>query len=95
MVKDMDVNADRIITENEFVDYRARQFAPADKDKDGYLDAKEFPHPGAFKGGDKNQDGKLSPEEHLNIFRSQFAPNDTNKDGVITANDKKPRQKGK
>ena len=92
MVRDMDTNGDMIITPKEFIDYRAAQFEPADKDKSGFLDAKEFPHPGAFRGGDKNQDGKLSREEHLNIFRSQFPNVDVNGDGKITAADKRKKR---
>jgi hypothetical protein len=89
MVRDMDVNADQVITLEEFVGYRARQFPARDKNKDGFLDLKEFPHAKAVKGSDKNKDGKLSPEEHLNIFRGQFPNVDVNKDGVITADDKR------
>jgi hypothetical protein len=89
MVMAMDKNKDRIITPEEFVAYRARQFDPADKDRNGFLDAREFPHPGAFKGGDKNKDGKLSREEQLNIFRSQFPNVDVNGDGKITAADQR------
>ncbi len=91
MVRDMDTNNDRIITPEEFVAYRAKQFDPGDKDKDGFLDADEFPHPGAFRGGDKNKDGKLSREEHLNIFRGQFPNVDTNRDGRITAEDRRKK----
>ena len=91
MVRDMDTNGDMIITPKEFVDYRARQFDPADKDKNGFLDATEFPHPGAFRGGDKNKDGKLAREEHLNIFRGQFPNVDVNGDGKITAADKREK----
>jgi hypothetical protein len=93
MVRDMDTDADRIITVKEFVDYRARQFDPSDKDKNGFLDAKEFPHSNAFKGGDKNKDGKLDREEHLNIYRGQFPNVDVNGDGKITAADKRRRNK--
>ena len=94
MVRDMDQNQDRIITHEEFVAYRARQFDPDDKDGNGFLDEKEFPHAGAFRGGDKNKDGKLSREEHLGIFRRQFPNVDTNGDGKITAEDKrKPSKK--
>ena len=93
MVRDMDKNNDHVITPKEFISYRAAQFDPADKDQSGFLNEREFPHAGAFQGGDKNQDGKLSREEHLSIFRSQFAPNDTNNDGKITAADKKPKRR--
>ncbi|MGB0643268.1 MAG: hypothetical protein ACPGQF_00910, partial [Akkermansiaceae bacterium] len=89
MVRGMDLNRDQVITPKEFLDYRAKQFDPRDKDKDGFLNPKEFPHPGAFRGGDKNKDGKLSREEHLNIFRGQFPNVDANKDGKITAADKR------
>ncbi|MDA7915967.1 DUF1080 domain-containing protein [Verrucomicrobia bacterium] len=89
MVRDMDKDGDMIITVKEFIDYRAVQFDPADKNKNQFLDVSEFPHPGAFKGGDKNKDGKLSREEHLNIFRGQFPNVDVNKDGIITAADKR------
>ncbi len=89
MVREMDANADQIITLEEFVSYRARQFPTRDKNGDGFLDPREFPHAKALKGSDKNKDGKLSPEEHLNIFRGQFPNVDVNKDGVITADDKK------
>ncbi|MDA7504353.1 DUF1080 domain-containing protein [Akkermansiaceae bacterium] len=89
MVRGMDLNRDQVITRKEFVDYRAKQFEPKDKNGDGFLDAKEFSHPKALKGSDKNKDGKLSREEHLNIFRGQFPNVDTNKDGKITANDKR------
>ena len=89
MVRGMDLNRDQVITPKEFLDYRAKQFDPKDKNGDGFLDAKEFSHPKALKGSDKNKDGKLSREEHLNIFRGQFPNVDTNKDGKITANDKR------
>jgi len=91
MVSGMDKNADAIITEKEFIDYRAAQFDPADKDGDGFLDADEFPHPGALRGGDKNKDDKLTRDEHLAIFRGQFPNVDVNKDGVITAEDKREK----
>jgi hypothetical protein len=78
-----------VITIDEFLKYRAAQFASADRDKNGFLDSKEFPHPNAFKGGDKNKDGKLSRDEHLNIFRGQFPNVDVNRDGKITAADKR------
>jgi hypothetical protein len=91
MVRDMDRDRDGRITPEEFIAYRVPQFDQQDKNRDGFLDATEFPHPGAFKGGDKNADGKLSREEHLAIFRGQFPGNDTNGDGVITAADKKKR----
>jgi hypothetical protein len=89
MVRDMDRNGDRVITKQEFVDYRAAQFDPADKDGDQLLDAVEFPHAGALKGGDKNKDGKLTRNEHLDIFRGQFPNVDVNGDGVITAKDRR------
>ena len=92
MVQDMDTNQDRIITPKEFVDYRARQFDPADKDGNGFLDESEFPHAGAFRGGDKNKDGKLSRKEHLEIYRRQFPNVDTNSDGKITAADKRKKK---
>ncbi len=85
----MDVNGDQVITPKEFVDYRAKQFDPKDQNGDGFLDQREFPHPVAFRGGDKNKDEKLSREEHLDIFRGQFPNVDTNKDGKITAADKR------
>ena len=78
-----------IITVEEFVGYRARQFDPADRDKNQFLDPKEFPHHNAFKRGDKNKDGKLSREEHLDIFRGQFPNVDINRDGKITAADRR------
>ena len=68
---------------------------PKDKDKNQFLDVSEFPHPNAFRGGDKNKDGKLSREEHLNIFRGQFFNVDVNKDGKITAADKQKDRKTK
>ncbi|MFT5499141.1 MAG: sugar lactone lactonase YvrE [Kiritimatiellia bacterium] len=89
MVRDMDKNNDREITPEEFIAYRAAQFDPADTNRDGVLDANEFPHASALKANDTNQDGRLSREEHLALFRKQFAPNDTNGDGLITAADKK------
>lgn len=89
MVRDMDQNADRTITKQEFVDYRAAQFDPADSDGNKFLDADEFPHPGAIKGGDKDGDGKLSRQEHISIFRGQFPNVDMNGDGVITAADQR------
>lgn len=89
MVKAMDKDANGIITEQEFVDYRARQFDPADQDKDGFLDADEFPHPNALQGADKDGDGRLNRDEHLNLFRGQFPNVDVNGDGVITAADKR------
>ena len=93
MVKDMDQNADRIITEQEFVDYRAMQFPQLDKDQNQLLDADEFPHAGAFQGADKNKDGKLSPKEHMELFRGQFPNVDVNGDGVITAKDQRKKSK--
>jgi hypothetical protein len=89
IVKGMDKDGDMIITIEEFVDYRARQFDPADRDKNQFLDAKEFPHHNAFKRGDKNKDGKLSRKEHLDIFRGQFPNVDVNRDRRITAADKR------
>ena len=89
MVRDMDTNADRIITPEEFIAYRARQFDPLDKDENGFLDAKEFSRAAAFRNGDKNKDGKLARAEYLNIFRSQFPNVDVNGDGVINAKDSK------
>ena len=89
MVRDMDRDQDGRITPEEFIAYRVPHFDQQDKNRDGFLDTAEFPHPGAFKGGDKNQDGKLSREEHLGIFRGQFPTNDTDGDGVITAADRK------
>lgn len=89
MVRDMDVDGNRIITVEEFVGYRAKQFDPMDKDKSGLLDSSEFPHANALKGGDKDGDGKLTREEHLRIFRGQFPNVDVNGDGVITAEDKR------
>jgi Ca2+-binding EF-hand superfamily protein len=91
MVRGMDLNRDQVITSKEFLDYRAQQFDPKDKNGDGFLDANEFSHPKALKGSDKNKDGKLSREEHLNIFRSQFPNVDVNKDGKITAADKRKK----
>lgn len=95
MVRDMDKNADAIITIEEFVDYRARQFPRQDKNQDQFLDADEFPHAGALKGADKDKDGKLSPEEHLELFRGQFPNVDVNGDGVITGADKREGQNRK
>ena len=63
-----------LITPEEFVAYRAAQFDPADKDKDGFLGADEFPHPGALKGGDKNQDGKLTRGSAWVVPASLHAP---------------------
>ena len=91
MVREMDTNADGIITEKEFIAYRAAQFDPSDKDGDQFLDAEEFPHSNALKGGDKDKNGKLSREEHLNIFRAQFPKVDVNQDGQITTADKRKK----
>ena len=89
MVKAMDQDQSQSITPEEFLDYRARRFDPADKNKDGFLDSSEFTSHKAFRNGDKDKDGRLSRAEYLSIFRPQFSNIDRNEDGLITHEDKK------
>lgn len=83
IIEQMDVNKNKELTESEYVGFWAGQFAGADKDRDGLLDAKEFPYPASLKPADSDQDGKLSIDEHRSVYRSQFRGLDTNKDGRL------------
>lgn len=83
IIKGMDQDEDKAITEAEYVGFWAGQFNGADKDDDGLLDSKEFPYPASLKPSDKDKDGKLSVAEHKNVYRSQFRGLDKNKDGRL------------
>ena len=91
MVREMDSDGDGIISKQDFLGFWSAQFDPADTDKNQLLDLGEFPHEGAFKGGDANKDGTLTRAEHRAIYASQFPGLDVDKDGVITARDIRKR----
>lgn len=96
--KNIDLNHDGKITQNEILSVRKANFAKADKNRDGNLTTQEVLEmmPWAvrmlakkgvedfLKTQDRNRDGKVVLNELLESIRINFPKADINKDGAIS-----------
>lgn len=97
-----DVDGDGRVTRAELEESLRGQFARADLDGNGLLDAREsaLVNSQRFRADassasplqDWNQDGVISFDEFATVERSTFAARDRDEDGVVTREELRPRR---
>jgi Ca2+-binding EF-hand superfamily protein len=95
-LRQADANHDGLVSRQEFVNYRARQFGRLDRNGDGYITNTDMPSVLARRAPagmspqelvvqfDANRDGRVSQSEFVNGPTPAFDAVDANNDNVAT-----------
>lgn len=101
----IDLNADGLVSQNEYLNNKFKQFDKFDLNGDGYVNQTEVEN--SFKGKrvprfiavwiekfDSNSDGKVNSSEYEDLLDEEFNKADVNKDASLSK-DEMPKRRGK